>query len=509
MKRLWPLNGCLALICLMLSLWTFDPAMAGQAQATSTQRQTNRQNALSSIKPAFFDLALHPVEDAQEQHWRNVLWSTAITNPQDPFVAQGLAGILDKASQPALSAGQQKIAAMGVKLAIQLYSDRPGAYAAIPEKLLDVARSSDDINLTALALTGLEAMPTVQDQLAAVAAATKKRFPLWILHERMKTTLEDLDWHLNPASKSYPPLQDLLSFTPVPGMPTMYVLCRPDRKVLCRTLIKDSQGQFLRAADQLWSVPLLARSLHNLRWNMQAGNTPQGIFRIEGTLSPTPDTFRAFGQFPRFKLFMPFESEVKNFLPNRPGPFFGSLNDYQQLLPASWRSYPPMAQSYWAGKIGRSLVRIHGSGEDPELFYGDKTSLASTAQSYPWNPSIGCLSALERYDAAGNLVEADMPKILEAFTRAQPQPTVVPSSPPVRPLTAAATVPVPATVASSPALGAAPIEAPSKDIPALTTPPAPAPLELQGYLVVADLPSSDPNPIALQELSAAVQTKPK
>jgi hypothetical protein len=502
MKRLWTLT----LSCLMLPLGTIGPAIAGQSQATSTQRQTNRQNALSSIRPDFFDLALHPVEDAQEKHWRTVLWSTAITNPQDPYVAQGLAGILDKASQPALSSGQQKIVAMGVKLAIQLYSDRPGPYAAIPEKLLGVARSSDDINLTALALTGLEAMPTVQDQLATLVAATKKRFPLWILQERMKTTLDDLDWHLNPASKSYPPLPDLLSSTPVSGVPTIYVLCRPDRKVLCRVLIKDSKGQFLQSGNQPWSVSLLARSLHNLRWNMQAGNTPQGVFRVEGTLAPTPDTFRAFGQFPRFKLFMPFESEVKSFLPNRPGPFFGSLDDYRQLLPATWRSYPPMAQSYWAGKIGRSLVRIHGTGEDPELFYGDKTSLASTAQSYPWNPSIGCLSALERYDTAGNLVEADMPKILEAFTRAQPQPPVVPVSAPVQPPGTSATSPIPAPTAPTPALETAPIGAPMTT----TTASLPlAPLELQGYLVVADLPSSDPNPIALQELSAAVQSIPK
>jgi hypothetical protein len=503
MQRLWPLNSCFALSCLMLPLWTVGPAMAGQSQATSTQRQTNRQNALSSIQPASFDLALHPIEDAQEKHWRTVLWSTAITNPQDPFVAQGLAGVLDKASQPALSAGQQKIVAMGVKLAIQLYSDRPGVYAAIPEKLLNVARSSDDINLTALALTGLEAMPTVQDQLAPLAASTKKRFPLWILQERMRTTLEDLDWHLNPASKSHPPLSDLLSAPPVSDVPTMYVLCRPDRKVLCRTLMKDSKGQFMQTAGQPWSVSLLARSLHNLRWNMQAGNTPQGIFRLEGTLSPTPDTFRAFGQFPRFKLFMPFESAVKNFLPNRPGPFFGSLDDYRQLLPASWRSYPPMAQSYWAGKIGRSLVRIHGTGEDPELFYGDKTSLASTAQSYPWNPSIGCLSALERYDAAGNLVEADMPKILEAFARAQPQPPIIPVGPPIQSSEPGATAPVPLPGIPSPSVGAAPSTAPPNSLP------APAPLELQGYLVVVDLPSSDPNPITLQELGAAIQSKAK
>jgi hypothetical protein len=497
MKRLWPV----ALSCLVLplgTLWTADSVLAGQSQtqATASQRQINRQNALSNVKPALFDLTLHPVEDAQEKHWRTVLWSTAITSPQDAFVAQGLAGILDKASQPALTSGQQKITTMGVKLAIQLYSDHPEAYSVIPDKLVAVARSSDDINLTALALTGLEAMPPVQGQLAPLIASTKERFPLWILHERMKTTLDDLEWHLNPASKTYPPLQDLLSYTPVPGMPTLYVLCRSDRKIPCRTLIKDSQGQFLQAGAQPWSVSLLARSLHNLRWNMQSGNTPQGIFRVEGTLSPTPDTFRAYGQFPRFKLFMPFESEVKNFLPNRSGPFFGNLDDYRQLLPPSWRSYPPMAQSYWAGKIGRSLVRIHGTGEDPALFYGDNPIVAAATQSYPWNPSIGCLSALERYDTAGNLVEADMPKILEAFTKVQPQPPQPPQSPPV-PLSTPAQPP------------GASVTAPLPASPNVTTPFPPTPLELQGYLIVADLPSADSNPIALQELSAAVQSRPK
>jgi len=73
-----------------------------------------------------------------------------------------------------------------------------------------------------------------------------------------------------------------------------------------------------------------------------------------------------------------------------------------------------MQQTYWAGKAGRGLFRIHGSGESIDFFTNN--------QRYPdsagWNPAIGCLSAVELYDEAGQLQRADMPQILQQLTRA-------------------------------------------------------------------------------------------
>jgi hypothetical protein len=111
-------------------------------------------------------------------------------------------------------------------------------------------------------------------------------------------------------------------------------------------------------------------------------------------------------------LFLPFETGVSKFLPGKNGPFTGSIKDYQALLPPDWRGYFPIQQSYWAGLIGRTLFRIHGSGESPDYF----SSQNRNPDSYNWNSTLGCLSALELYDKVGVLQQADMPKILNALT---------------------------------------------------------------------------------------------
>ncbi|HEY9640786.1 MAG TPA: hypothetical protein V6C57_09895, partial [Coleofasciculaceae cyanobacterium] len=238
-------------------------------------------------------------------------------------------------------------------------------------------------------------------------------FPNWANDVYLYTTLRDVEAIDNPPP--LPPLADLLNWSIAPNQPQMYVFCRPDRGVLCQAVLKDRQGHFMQDQGQLWSVPLALRSLHNLDSVFSRGQTPQGIYRIEGT-TPQPDTeyFRAFGLFSLVNLFIPFESGVRAFVPGQPGQLPGNLTAYQNLLPASWRSYFPIQQTYWAGKAERGSFRIHGTGEAPTFF----SSNSRYANSNIWNPSIGCLSALELYDDAGRLQQADMPKILQALAAA-------------------------------------------------------------------------------------------
>jgi hypothetical protein len=122
--------------------------------------------------------------------------------------------------------------------------------------------------------------------------------------------------------------------------------------------------------------------------------------------------FRAYGQFPLVNLFVPFEAGVNQFIPGTPGTFSGSIDQYEALLPPTWRAYRPLQQSYWAGKAGRSLFRIHGSGESADFFRGKDKNYPD---SYNWNPTLGCLSAQELYSEKGKLLHADMPKILQAL----------------------------------------------------------------------------------------------
>lgn len=384
---------------------------AGRPQATAAARVQQRQQQLRQIQPESYDLTRFPVIDRNERHWRNLLWTTAIAEPQAPYVDQALSRILTLTTRPGLSQSQSRTVEMAMQVGTQLYLSNPTVYTGVKQQFFQTIHRSRDPQWVAMALSGLIKQGVSADELKQLRDRVKVRFPKWSQHPSLYTTLQEVSVALAP--QPVPPLKDLLQRNIAPGQPHLYVICQPDRGVLCQAVLKDRRGQFVRENGQLWSVSLLSRSIHGLGWNFVRGQTPQGIYRIEGAMPKSEEQFfRAYGQFPLVKMFMPFESGVREFLPGQKGSFKSSLSAYQALLPPSWRHYLPMQQSFWAGKIGRSLFRIHGSGEAPEFF--------SSNQRYPvsngWNPTIGCLSALELYDEAGRLQRADMPKILNALT---------------------------------------------------------------------------------------------
>ncbi len=389
-------------------------AQAGteQSQATAAARVERRQQQVRQVQPEKYSLKRYPVTDSNESHWRNQLWTTALVEPQEAYVAEALNSILALTTRSGLSRPQTRTVEMSIQVGTQLYLSNPVVYAGVKQQFLQTAERSRNSQWVAMALSGLAKGGMAPDELRQLSDRVRQRFPKWSQDLFLRTTLQDVAELRNPSP--VPPLGDLLKRTVAPGQFHLYVICQPDRRVLCQTVLKDRQGQFVRQNGQLWSVPLLLRSIHGLGWNFVRGQTAQGIYNVESVL-PKPQTefFGAYGQFPLVKLFLPFESGVQEFLPGRKGRFTGTLGTYQALLPPSWRSYFPIQQSYWAGKIGRSLFRIHGSGEAPDFFSGKDRY---PPDSYNWNPTIGCLSALELYDEAGQLQQADMSKILSALT---------------------------------------------------------------------------------------------
>jgi len=148
---------------------------------------------------------------------------------------------------------------------------------------------------------------------------------------------------------------------------------------------------------RLWSVPLLSQSIHGLGWNFIRGQTAR---LTELRRSPHQAmSFRAYGQFPSSSYFCLWIR--RRSLPGEKAVY----RQHWSIPPTlSWRRYLPIQQSYWAGKM--DLIRIHGS-EKHQICLVKGTLL----DSYNWNPTIGCLSALELYDKVGKLQQADMPKI--------------------------------------------------------------------------------------------------
>jgi hypothetical protein len=413
------LSSCLIILGGVTSSYALQPSID---LATAAMRVEQQQQQLRQVQPENFDLSRFPVTDATVKHWRTVLWSTAIVEPQSPIISEAFGEILRLATRPGLSDGQQQTVNMAMQVGTQLYLSQNPIYRSLQNRFQEILEYSRDSEWVALSLSTLQKGGAPATTVRSWSDRIRQRFPQWSENIYLFTTLKDVEQALKPAP--LPPLKDLLSWQIAPGQPQLYVICQSERQVLCTSVLKDGNGQFVREAiaaipgestprPQLWSVPLLLDSIHGLGWNFVRGYTPQGIYRIEGTV-PQPDLefFRAYGQFPLVKLFAPREAGVRAFLPNRRGTI-PNFQTYQTLLPPSWRNYFPIQQSYWAGKTGRSLFRIHGSGEATDFFKGKQP----LPDSQDWNPTIGCLSAIETYDGAGRLVQADMPKIINALSQ--------------------------------------------------------------------------------------------
>ncbi len=409
------LMGGLALKPIRMSNAGVPTVLAGnnqeKVQATAAFRVEQRQEQSRQIRPENFDLNRYPVTNANEKHWRNLLWTTAVVQAQDPFVGEAIADILSLTVRPGLSDAQKRTIDMATQVGTQLYLSDPSRSSHVGQQFSQTIERSTDPEWVAMSLSALTRGGMTPEQMQGLAGRVKARFPSWSTNVSLQTTLREMAELISPSPM--PPLKDLLNWTIAAKQVHLYVFCQQDRTVLCQTVLKDRNGAFVRQSDgRLWSVPLLLRSIHGLGWNFVRGETPQGIFRMEGVV-PQPDDefFRAYGQFSLVNLFVPFEAGAKQFLPGKSGPFRGSQDDYKRLLPSSWRNYWAIQESYWAGKAGRSFFRIHGTGESPDFFSGKERN----PYSYNWNPTIGCLSALELYTEGGQLLQADMPKILDAL----------------------------------------------------------------------------------------------
>jgi hypothetical protein len=422
------MSGTLAAIAILLTnadaQGQMPPVKIYQPKATEQSRTTQVIDQQQKSASSRFDLTKYPISDRTAQHWQESLWAIGVLGKDESYAQQALETILAMTTAPNLSNPQMGVIDTAIQVSHQLYTLKPAVYGNLKPHFLRTINESNDpqwvaISLSALSKSVNSSNPKAMDkeELNKLIRTIQKRFPKWQQDLHLKTTLQNIDADFAIANNSPTPnLRELLQWQIAPQQSHLYVFCRPNRDVMCLTLLKDRDGKFVKQGKQLWSVPLLLQSLHNLDWNSTNGRTPQGVYRMEGiSRQPDDEFFHAYGQFSLVNLFLPFEDGVTAFLPKQKGKFTGDLSNYQALLPPTWRDYAPMQQAYWAGKMGRSLFRIHGSGAALD-FFSSKNSLVN-ARNADWNPTLGCLSASEIYGEDGNLLKSDMPKILDVLSR--------------------------------------------------------------------------------------------
>jgi len=203
-----------------------------------------------------------------------------------------------------------------------------------------------------------------------------------------------------------PPLIDLLKHKIDDEKITIFSLQRLNRDYPGLVIIKKPDGKFLRDdSREIFSVPQLARAISDLPGYITNGNTPEGIFSIQGT-DISKNVF--IGPTPNLQLVLPFEVQPSIYFHNKRKEFQWNIELYNELLPDSWKNYLPIFESYYAGEAGRNEIIAHGTTID--LYYYTNKSY------YPFTPSQGCLTTKEIWsDETGRLIESDQLRFMNAL----------------------------------------------------------------------------------------------
>ena len=161
-------------------------------------------------------------------------------------------------------------------------------------------------------------------------------------------------------------VNELLKFKT--GITTAYALLNVDRSHPGLLLLKNSDGQFLEQNGKIWHRPILGQSSRGLSFQYSNGRTPLGIYHSKSVM-PKADQFNEFGRFRRVKL-----------------EFTKDFEESKALLPRTHHGLHWWKQSHMACDLGRSLLRIHGSG---------RLNLNPFSSHFPMVSSSGCLTLTE------------------------------------------------------------------------------------------------------------------
>jgi hypothetical protein len=247
------------------------------------------------------------------------------------------------------------------------------------DEIRKISRSTDNSKIFAMCANYLK------DSDTDLAEQMYSKFPQW----QNDPILFCLNLDLSDDTPDLPPLRDLLFHDFQAESAIVFNIHRPDRQYPGLAIIRLADGRFVRNVNgRIFSIRQLARSNSNLPGYLTNGNTPQGIYSIQGE-SVSKNVF--IGPVPTLQMVMPFESSLSEFYHST-----GfkkrewEISKYKALLPDSWKEYAPIFQTYYAGKAGRTEIIAHGSTIDPEFYLNEPF--------YPLTPSLGCITAYEKWN---------------------------------------------------------------------------------------------------------------
>ncbi|WP_143075819.1 hypothetical protein [Parafilimonas terrae] len=383
--------------CFLIAALLFSAAVSAQppmpddmvfSRVTTKDAKAARYRYLADT--AIKQYLLDPLNDDNEGEWNDALWAMELLQYKDAFTRQKLGIAWNKAAQ--LSAYFQKNL---LETTFSLYKTEFKTQAL---QLMQQTKSTAIFIRCAEYVLRADSVKGKQ----VVAALIKQKFPydnsigMRLLKSRIYAG--------KPQQR--PPMYDIFDSSFLPGKTVIYSLQRSNRDYAGLVLIRKPDGTFLKdPAGGFFHTSQLARAITNYPFYITNGNTPQGILRFSGF-----DVSRLLyiGPTQNLQLQLPFEITASSFFADSNYiDSSWSLGLYASLLPASWKNYNNIYESFYAGQIGRNAIIMHGTTIDPQ-FYKDQTY-------YPQTPSLGCLCSFEDWNEDGYRTVSNQQKIVNAI----------------------------------------------------------------------------------------------
>ena len=338
-----------------------------------------------------------PFADSTEDQWQQAFYAMELISFRSAWADSKIRAVLNNG---------EKIDTLFQRDLLELvYTNYPGIFRNEVRSMLTGTNNAKIFSMCAVYL--LKESQDQEEKIFISGELNKK-----LVADKDNPLLQQLQYQLNNDNPGiiFPSAAGILRNNFLPGNILMLSFQRRNRNYPGVVIIRDADGNFIKDDDgKIFFVPQLARSLSDLPAYLTNGNTPEGIFRMDGF-----DTSRSsfIGPTTNIQLTMPFEYNAAHFFRD------SSLNEndwnidrYKSLLPPELKNYYPLYQTYYAGKAGRTEIIAHGTTIDP-AWYKNKPY-------FPLTPTQGCLCCKEIWNEEnGRLVESDQQKLVNAIIKA-------------------------------------------------------------------------------------------
>ena len=384
------LSAIIIVIC--LTTYAQPPAPVFKGAITASRNSLHAHLMNNTIRK---NLSLE-LNAETEDRWEDAFYALELIYYRDSFV--------DSRISHAVKDLPNRTSSFQRSLLELLYTNYHDSYIQEIDTLLE---NTDNVKIFAMAGEYLLRAKKTGSEINALFEATEKK-----VKQFNPPITEQFLYNFNTFNNelTVPSVHTLLEKNYLPGNVLMLTFQRKNRDHQGLVIVRDSSGSFVKdTTGKLFSVPQLARSINNLPGYLTNGNTPEGIFRMDGF-----DVSKGsmIGPTTNIQLTMPWEYMASHFYKDSLlTDSVWDLSKYKMLLPENLKNYYPMQQSFFAGMAGRTEIIVHGTTVDPYYYKG--------MPWFPLTPTMGCLTSKEIWsNTTGRRLQSDQQLLVDAISKA-------------------------------------------------------------------------------------------